>query len=108
MEKLFWGMIGACTAAFGILLCMYLNKIGVIGGTEPETATEIVSNLETDVEMETAFLSPEELAAEIQSRVENSQSKYADAMLVFEEESAAVASREEAKENNRPAVSTTI
>ena len=48
MEKLFWGMVGGCTAAFVILLCMYLNKAGIIGA-EPETATtEVVSETETD------------------------------------------------------------
>ena len=41
MEKLFWGMVGGCTIAFGILLAMYLNKTGVIG-QEPESATETI------------------------------------------------------------------
>ena len=47
MEKLFWGMVGGCTVAFGILLCIYLNKIGVIGA-QPETSTETVTEIESE------------------------------------------------------------
>ena len=60
MEKLFWGMVGGCTVAFAILLGMYLNKTGVIGA-EPETFTEIVSEIETETETEGEMLAEGEL-----------------------------------------------
>ncbi|MDE6620884.1 MAG: hypothetical protein K2K74_10440, partial [Lachnospiraceae bacterium] len=95
MEKLFWGMIGGCTAAFAILLGMYLNKAGVIGA-EPETSTEIVSEIETSTEMEEELLAEDgEFPSDIQSMIEDSQRNYSQAMQVFEDESSAVASREE-------------
>ena len=37
MEKLFWGMVGGCTIAFGILLAMYLNQSGAFDSAEEET-----------------------------------------------------------------------
>ena len=95
MEKLFWGMVGGCTVAFAILLGMYLNKTGVIGA-EPESSTEIVSEIETETETGTEgeMLADGEFPAEIQSLIEDSQGNYAQAMQVFEDESSAAASRE--------------
>ena len=96
MEKLFWGMVGGCTAAFAILLCMYLNKAGIIGA-EPETVTtEVVSETETDTE-EGLLVDNGEFPSEIQSMIKDSQDNYAEAMKVFEEESAEDASREAAE-----------
>lgn len=101
MEKLFWGMVGGCTVAFAILLGMYLNKTGVIGA-EPESSTEIVSELETETETitgteEMTLAVNGEFPADIQSIIENSQKNYSQAMQVFEEESAEAASRETAE-----------
>ena len=105
MEKLFWGMVGGCTVAFGILLCIYLNKIGVIGA-QPETSTETVTEIESETgsenETETETGSDLELAegefpADIRSMIQDSQENYAPAMKVFEEESAQAASREAAE-----------
>lgn len=96
MEKLFWGMVGGCTVAFAILLGMYLNKTGVIGA-EPETSTEIVSEIETETETEGEMLAEGELPSDIQSFIEDSQDNYAPAMKVFEDESSAAASREAAE-----------
>lgn len=92
MEKLFWGMVGGCTVAFAILLGMYLNKTGVIGA-EPESSTEIVSELETETETitgteEMTLAVNGEFPADIQSIIEDSQKNYSQAMQVFEEESA--------------------
>ena len=99
MEKLFWGMVGGCTVAFAILLGMYLNKTGVIGA-EPETSTEIVSEIESETETitgtEEMTLADGEFPADIQSLIEDSQRNYSQAMQVFEEESAQAASRESA------------
>ena len=77
MEKLFWGMVGGCTVAFAILLGMYLNKTGVIGA-EPETSTEIVSEIQSETETitgtEEMTLADGEFPADIQSLIEDSSS----------------------------------
>ena len=74
---------------------MYLNKAGIIGG-EPETATTEIT-LETETDTEEGLLAANgEFPSEIQSLIEDSQNKYAQAMQVFEEESAEAASREAA------------
>ena len=92
MEKLFWGMVGGCTVAFAILLGMYLNKIGVIGA-EPETSTEIASEIESETETWEMLLAEDgEFPSEIQSLIEDSQTNYSQAMQVFEDESSAAAS----------------
>ena len=101
MEKLFWGMVGGCTVAFAILLGMYLNKTGVIGA-EPESSTELVSETETETETEELTQAEDgEFPADIRSIIEDSQGNYAQAMQVFEDESAAAASRE-AEEASKP------
>ena len=95
-----------CTVAFGILLCIYLNKTGVIGA-QPETSTETVTEIESETgsenETETETGSDLELAegefpADIRSMIQDSQKNYAPAMKVFEEESAQAASREAARD----------
>ena len=53
MEKLFWGMVGGCTIAFGILLAMYLNQTGVFDRAEEETTTEAMADAQTEEETET-------------------------------------------------------
>ena len=87
MEKLFWGMVGACTAAFAILLALYLNKIGVIN-LSPKASTEESSTvMEEETSAVEVSLNDEERASQIDAVVASSQDQYADAMKVFEEAS---------------------
>ncbi|MDE7206393.1 MAG: hypothetical protein K2N90_04430, partial [Lachnospiraceae bacterium] len=111
MEKLFWGMVGGCTIAFGILLAMYLNQTGAFDSAEEETTTEVLADAETqETETETEETVAEgEYPADIRTLIENSQGNYATAMLVFEEESerAEAAASQENRPNGQTTVSST-
>ncbi len=112
MEKLFWGMVGGCTIAFGILLAMYLNQTGAFDAAEEETTTAVLDEAETQ-ETETGTeetVAEGEYPADIRSLIENSQGNYATAMLVFEEESerAEAAASEENRPNGQPTGSSTL
>jgi hypothetical protein len=86
MEKLFWGMVGTCTLVFAVLLGSYLNKVGVIGSSSDSTAE--ISTQTNESETDTSYAEGE-LPEDIRSLLADSQGGYADAMKVFEEESAA-------------------
>ncbi len=108
MEKLFWGMVGGCTIAFGILLAMYLNQSGAFDSAEEETTTAVIADAETQESTDTEESVAEgEYPADIRSLIENSQGNYATAMLVFEEDEAR---RESAavQETKRPSGQTNV
>ena len=72
MEKLFWGMVGGCTIAFGILLAMYLNQSGAFDSAEEETTTAVIADAETQESTDTEESVAEgEYPADIRSLIEN-------------------------------------
>ena len=109
MEKLFWGMVGGCTIAFGILLAMYLNQSGAFDSAEEETTTAVLAEAKTEEPETQETVAEGEYPADIRTLIENSQGNYATAMLVFEEESerAEAAASAENRPNGQTTVSST-
>ena len=84
-----WGIFMAgCVLAFGVLLGMFLNQSKAAGGETQSAETMAAAESATDAGTDNA-MAGEELPADIQSLIADSQENYAAAMRVFEEETAA-------------------
>ena len=92
-----WGIFMAgCVLAFGVLLGMFLNQSKAAGGETQSAETMAAAESATDAGTDNA-MAGEELPADIQSLIADSQENYAAAMRVFEEETAAEVRRFDGK-----------